>query len=159
MVLKRHPKDRYMNNYNPEWIYAWNGNMDLQVCLDFFQVISYIADYYAKDDTGTIDFLNKAKKEMVDKNMSQQFKQMVHTFLCSRRTGQAEAVYRVTPDMHLSQSNIKCVYVQTGWPETRYIHARKVPNDTNNLLLADNLSEFEIDDRIVLYKESTTLLS
>ena len=36
IILKRHPKDRYMNNYNPEWILVWNGNMDLQLCLDFF---------------------------------------------------------------------------------------------------------------------------
>ena len=159
IILKRHPKDRYMNNYNPEWIFAWNGNMDLQVCLDFFQVISYITDYYSKDDSGTIEYLKKAKKEMVDKNMSQQLRQMANTFLSHRRMGEAEAVYRVTPDMHLSESNIKCVYVQTGWPETRYIHAEKVTNDVNDPRFVDDTSVFEIDNRWGLYKESTTLLS
>ena len=59
VILKRHPKDRYMNNYNPEWMFAWNANMDLQPCLDFFQVISYITDYYSKDDSGTIEYLKE----------------------------------------------------------------------------------------------------
>ena len=113
IITKRHPKDRYMNNYNPEWIFAWNGNMDLQVCLDFFQIISYITDYYSKDDTGTIEYLKKAKKEMTDKNMPQQLRQMANTFLSHRQMGEAEAVYRVTPDLHLTETNVKCVYVQT----------------------------------------------
>ena len=76
-----------------------------------------------------------------------------------RRLGEAEAVYRVTPDMHLSESNVKCVYVQTGWPETRYVHAAKVLNDTNDPKFSDDPSVFEINDRIGLYKESATLLS
>ena len=92
IILKHHPKYRYMNNYNPEWIFAWNGNMDLQVCLDFFQIISYITDYYSKDDSGTIEYLKKATKEMVDKNMPQQLRQMANTFLSYRRMGEAETV-------------------------------------------------------------------
>ena len=63
IILKQHPKDRYMNNYNPQWIFAWNGNMDLQVCLDFFQIISYITDYYSEDDTGTIEYLKRQKSK------------------------------------------------------------------------------------------------
>ena len=33
VILKRYPCDAFVNNYNPEWIYAWDGNMDLQICL------------------------------------------------------------------------------------------------------------------------------
>ena len=51
-----------MNNYNPEWMLAWTDNMHLQVCLDFFQIISYITGYYSKDDTGAIEYLKKLKK-------------------------------------------------------------------------------------------------
>ena len=39
IILKRHAKDRYMNNYYPERIFDWNGHMDLQVCLDFFRLL------------------------------------------------------------------------------------------------------------------------
>ena len=53
---------------------------------------------------------------------------------------------------------MKCVYIQTGWPETRYLHAEKVSSSVSDLKFADDPSVFEIDGRIGLYKESTTLL-
>lgn len=61
--------------------------------------------------------------------------------------------------MHLPESNVKCVYVQTGWPETRYLQAEKVLNDLNGPKFAHDPSVFEIYDRLGLYKESATLLS
>ena len=30
----------YVNNYNPEWLKAWNANLDIQPVLDFFAVIT-----------------------------------------------------------------------------------------------------------------------
>ena len=42
IILRRHPNERYQNNYNAEWIFAWNGNMDLQIELDFFEIVTYI---------------------------------------------------------------------------------------------------------------------
>ena len=125
IILKRHPKERYMNNYNPELIFAWDGNLDIQVCLDFFQIVSYITDYYSKDDSGTIEYLKKARPNMADKPMAKQFREMAGVFLTNRRMGQAETIYRIIANMHLSESNVKCVFVQTGLPESRYIHARK----------------------------------
>ena len=62
IILKRTPQEIYINNYNPEMIKAWNGNMDIQVCLDFFAVITYITDYYTKDESGTMDILKEAAK-------------------------------------------------------------------------------------------------
>ena len=48
VVMKRDINELYVNNFNPEWIHSWDGNMDLQIVLDFFQVITYVADYYSK---------------------------------------------------------------------------------------------------------------
>ena len=42
VILKRSPKEMWTNNYNAEWIEAWNGNMDIQICLDFFAIVTYI---------------------------------------------------------------------------------------------------------------------
>ena len=36
IVLRRKVSEIMVNNYNEEWIRAWNGNMDIQSCLDFF---------------------------------------------------------------------------------------------------------------------------
>ena len=60
VILKRDVSETMINNYNSEWIKAWSGNMDLQVCLDFFAVITYITDYYLKDETGTLKFIQQA---------------------------------------------------------------------------------------------------
>ena len=56
---KRDVMETMVNTYNPEWIAAWNGNMDLQLCLDYFAVITYISDYYCKDDTGTMQMMQE----------------------------------------------------------------------------------------------------
>ena len=55
VVLERDLSEMYINSYNPEWARAWNGNTDLQVCLDYFAVITYITEYYTKDDTGVMN--------------------------------------------------------------------------------------------------------
>ena len=54
IILQRDIDEMYVNSYNPEWARAWNGNHDLQICLDYFAVITYITEYYTKDDTGTM---------------------------------------------------------------------------------------------------------
>ena len=133
--------------------------MDLQICLDFFQIVSYITDYYSKDDSGTIEYLKAAKLEMIDMNMQKQFRQMANVFLSHRRMGEAAALYRVTKSMLLSNSNVKCVFVQTGWPESRYAYAKKVSNDENDPRFIDDESVFPIKDRIGLYRESTSLMN
>ena len=70
VVLERSIKDRYVNNYNKTFLKAWNGNMDLQFCFDTYAVISYITDYYSKDESGITEHLKEALKESKSKNMS-----------------------------------------------------------------------------------------
>ena len=41
VILERDVKDVYINNYNPFWMLAWDGNMDIQLCLDYNSVITY----------------------------------------------------------------------------------------------------------------------
>ena len=48
VVMRRDINEMDVNNFNPDWIRSWNGNLDLQIVLDFFQVITYVADYYSK---------------------------------------------------------------------------------------------------------------
>ena len=42
LILKRDFKERFVNNYNIEMMMAWNANMDIQLALDPFAVITYI---------------------------------------------------------------------------------------------------------------------
>ena len=74
VVVKRDINEIRVNLYNPEWIKCWNGNMDIQPCLDYFGIITYITDYYMKDDSGTLKLiqkvLEKASDEPIKKKMS-----------------------------------------------------------------------------------------
>ena len=47
--LKRNLNEIYINSYNPEWIRAWDGNIDIKPVFDFFEVITYIIEYFAKN--------------------------------------------------------------------------------------------------------------
>lgn len=40
IVMKREVDEIYVNNFNPEWIRAWNRNMNLKVCVDYHAVIT-----------------------------------------------------------------------------------------------------------------------
>ena len=57
IILKRTVKELWVNNYNPEWIRAWNGNMDVQLCLDFFAIVTYITGLATR--FFSFNFLNK----------------------------------------------------------------------------------------------------
>ena len=46
-----------------EFIRAWDANIDVQIALDFFSIITYIADYYSKDDSGTSDLIKQGMAE------------------------------------------------------------------------------------------------
>ena len=64
IILERDIDELFVNSYNPEWARAWNGNTDLQICLDYFAVITYITEYYTKDDTGLMKKLLENVRKM-----------------------------------------------------------------------------------------------
>ena len=91
--------------------------------------------------------------------MQQQFRLMANTFCSHRKAGPAEALYRVIPHMHLSESNVKCVFIPTGWPENRFVHANRVSMDPEDPQFLEDPSVYQIEGRTGLYKETSTLLS
>ena len=119
VVVRRDVNELYVNSYNREWMKAWNGNLDIQVCLDFFQVITYITDYYAKDDTGLSEILKYAKDNCKSKDLQEKMRTVANTFLRSRQIGEAEAVYRLIPALNLSMSNVTCQFVGTDLKHER----------------------------------------
>ena len=70
--------------------------MDLQMTLDFFEVVTYITEYYSKDDSGVVEYLKRAKKELLDSNIQKQFRQMANAFLSHRRLGE----HLLPPGLH-----------------------------------------------------------
>ena len=137
VILKRTVRDMFVNNYNTEWLRAWNGNMDLQVCLDTFAIITYITDYYSKDESGTTSFLREAAKQNFS-SVKEKMKCLSQVFMTHRQMGQCEAFYRILPSLHLSQSNVKCKFVHSGFPSNRSKFLRKVNYESKRLVECDD---------------------
>ena len=119
VVQKRDLDEIYINSYNIEWLRAWDGNMDIQVVLDFFAVITYVTDYYSKDDTGTMEIIKATLAQTESKDLKERMKLIANTFLTHRQMGEAEATYRLLPSMLLKKSNVTCQWVSLGTKDDR----------------------------------------
>ena len=93
--------------------------MDMQVVLDFFAVITYVTDYYSKDDTGTMEVIKAALEQSDAKNVKDKMKIVSNAFLTHCQMGEAEAVYKLLPAMNLKRSNVVCQWVSLGRKEER----------------------------------------
>ena len=112
--MKRRISERCVNNYNPEMLHAWNANMDIQLALDTYAVITYIMSYMNKDETQMTKFLKKALNSVAKDNAKEKLRTLKMIYLTHRQVGTAEATYRILPAMKLKDSNIRCIFVTTG---------------------------------------------
>ena len=139
LILKRTCKERNINNYNAEMITAWNANMDLQLVVDPYAVISYIASYMNKEETQTTPFLREAVFQSAGKETKERLYALRDAYISHRQVGLSEAVYKVNSNLRLKDSNLTCIFVGTGFPENRSVFFRKVRDEEGN----ENVEEEE----------------
>merc|ERR1719233_702505 len=158
IILARDIDEMYINNYNPEWIFAWGGNMDLSVCLDFFAVITYITDYFTKDESGTSGLLKMAAKHTSEMKEPDQKRHLKNVFLANRQMGISEAFMKLLPENRLKDSSIGTEFIPHGKKEdiSRFV----VRADQNNIDEESTFSKllFEIPGREGLYYEKPNWL-
>ena len=100
--------------------------MDIQLCLDFFAVITYISDYYGKDDSGTLQHIKEALKQAENESLKSKLSLVAHTFMTHRQIGESEAYFRILPHLHLKGSNIETLFVPTGFKQNRSRFLKKL---------------------------------
>ena len=108
VVQKRDIDEMMVNSYNPEWLRYWKGNMDIQVCEDFFGVITYVTEYFTKDETQTMKIIKEVLEQNPDDSTREKMKKIVNTFMKARQIGEAEGFYKLMPDLLLKNSNVSC---------------------------------------------------
>ena len=129
--------------------------MDMSPCFDYHSVITYISDYFSKDDTGLNEVINVALKEDSSENVKEKMKLVANTFLTHRQIGEAEAVYRILPNMILKNSNIGCQWISVGKQSELCKRWRQATKEE-----VDNGSEFiKINDREGYWIEQKDMLS
>ena len=132
VVLQRDVDEMYQNPFNAEWLRAWNGNMDIQVCLDFHAVITYITDYIEKPDTALQELIRDVLEKEESNTLKDKMKSVANVFLRSRQMGEAEAIYKLNPSMLLKNSNVVCQWVSLGEKKDRSSRWRKATEDDIN---------------------------
>ena len=127
--LKRDLDEIYINSYNIEWIRAWNGNLDIQPCFDHFAVITYVTEYFVKDESGTIEVLRQVIESNPDDSTKDKMKKVASTFLSHRQIGEAEAFFKLLPDLLLKNSNVTCQWLYAGRKAERFTRMKKAEED------------------------------
>ena len=51
---------------------------------------------------------------------------LANEFSSHRQVGESEAYYKLFPEMHLTESSVKSVFVPGGFPDRRRVFLRKV---------------------------------
>ena len=88
--------------------------MDMSPCLDYNAVKTYISDYFSKDDTGVMEIIKTILKESPSQSFKEDMKLIANTFMTHRQIGEAEAVFRLLPNMLMKQSNVACQWISVG---------------------------------------------
>ena len=138
VVLKRSVNDRNINNYNAFFMKAWNANMDIQVAIDHYSVISYITDYMSKAENDITPQLREALETVKDCNSFKQLNHLKQVFIKHSEMGLAQAIYKIIPGLHLKSSNVKTIFVSSGFPDHRSALWKRVYENPSNDIGKEN---------------------
>ena len=116
--LPRNETERYINDYNPELLLLWQGNMDIQfLSEDTHSIAHYVTKYITKPDKS---HLQDILVEDNGKSLFQKSLKFAYASLRSRELGAHEAADRILQNNgELWRSSEKYEFVQTTFPKHR----------------------------------------
>lgn len=148
IFLKRKISERNVNNYNPLFHSVWQANTDIQIALDTHAVVSYITDYMTKSDQGLTNHLKAALNEKKNASKFEQLNHVKKVYFLNKQTSVCEAAFRLIPGLNLKDSNIKTLFVQSGFPENRQTYIHQLDED------AGQKKGFEVEGREGRFQQS-----
>jgi len=95
IIMKRAMSDLWTNNYNPDILRSWRGNMDIQYITDVYACIVYIVSYACKAENSMSEMLQEVVKENSNDDLRTQMKKVAATFLNHQEISAQEAAYRL----------------------------------------------------------------
>ncbi len=121
-LLKRRKEDAWVNNYHPELLRLWSGNMDIQPCGSNEAIAYYIAKYISKSepegvDSGIAQAIQQIQREETD--LSRKLFRICMKILHERQVSAAKCAYRLC-HIPLRDSSRSCVFLNTRKPGQRY---------------------------------------
>ncbi|XP_029987916.1 uncharacterized protein LOC115417874 [Sphaeramia orbicularis] len=112
--LKRHPKDCWVNAYNPDLLRAWNANMDIQYVLDEYCCAMYMMSYISKPEHEMTELLNNVimTTRESDINQRDEMKTIMQAYAKHREVSAQEAVAR-TCSLPLKKCSRSVIFLST----------------------------------------------
>ena len=126
----------------------------MQPCYDYSTVITYVADYLTKNDSGVTAILREVMKRTEKDETKEIINMLKNTFLTHRQMGQAEAYYKLIPSLHMKYSSVKTVFIPTDKKELRSRFLQKVEENENT---HDKVA-FNVNGREGLFIEKTDVI-
>ena len=117
-------------------------------------MITYVTDYFMKDETGTMEVLRAVVENNPDDSTKEKMKKIASTFLSHRQIGEAEAFFKLLPDLLLKNSNVTCQWLYVGRRVERYTRMKKAMEDDK-----DNINLVKLEGVEGLWYEQPDMLS
>ena len=124
VVLQRDTDEVWINAFHPDWLRAWNGNIDVSPVFGFYVVITYITDYNYKTEPED-NMIREALKSCEGEDMKTKMKVIAHTFLTAKQMGEPLAIYKLIPDLTMTNSNVGCQWVSLEREDLKMKRMRK----------------------------------
>ncbi|MCI4395547.1 hypothetical protein PGIGA_G00181850 [Pangasianodon gigas] len=114
ILLKRDPKEAWVSGYNPDLLWAWNANMDIQYVLDPYSCIMYMLSYISKPEHEMNDFLKNVIKGVRETNINEEdeMKHIMQAYSKHRQVSAQESVAR-TCSLPMKKCSQSVVFLPT----------------------------------------------
>ncbi|CAI5670370.1 unnamed protein product [Oreochromis niloticus] len=114
IILKRDPKDSWINSYNPHLLEAWNSNIDISFVLDAFGAANYLMKYISKKEGGLSEYLKtvieNSHKDSV--NECDEMRAVMQAYSKKREISAQECVARAC-GLHMKQCSRAVIFIPT----------------------------------------------
>ncbi|XP_024117601.2 uncharacterized protein LOC112139131 [Oryzias melastigma] len=114
VILKRDPKDCWVNAYNPHLLQAFDSNMDISFILNAYSVIMYLTSYITKQEHGLSEYLKTVieNSNCDGTNQSDEMKEVMQAYSKKREISAQECVTRVC-GLNMKKSSRGVVFIPT----------------------------------------------
>ena len=138
IFIKRSPREKWHNPFNPFVLNVLKSNMDLQIITEEYSCAQYVADYVNKTNRG-ISNLQHQIIEIIDKNQQFDIVQVTHKLgfsLLNTVEMLSQEAARFLLRMPMSYCFVVVVYIPTCWS----IERERIRKTRKELYELDNLS-------------------
>uniref|UniRef100_A0A3B3CJC3 ATP-dependent DNA helicase n=1 Tax=Oryzias melastigma TaxID=30732 RepID=A0A3B3CJC3_ORYME len=114
VILKRDPKDCWVNAYNPHILQAFDSNMDISFILNAYSVIMYLTSYITKQEHGLSEYLKTVIENSSSNstNQADDMKEVMQAYSKKREISAQECVTRLC-GLPMKNSSRGIVFIPT----------------------------------------------